>query len=100
MRVALLISHEPLRALALARSWAATGESVTAVLLDAATALARAGHVDHAALVTAADAGVAVLAHTDGLRRRETAAETVVGATDLDEVADLVADGADKVVWW
>lgn len=100
MRVTLLVSHEPLRALALARAWVAAGESVTAVLLDAATALTRPGHVDHQALLAAAESGVTLLAHTDGLRRRREPADTVVATADLDDVAELVGGGADKVVWW
>lgn len=102
MRVALLVSAEPTWALRLAVTWTDAGDHVTAVLLDRASASARAAHADSGAVAEALAAGVSVLAAEDALRRRGISAATLadgVKTTDLDEIADLVADGADKVVW-
>jgi hypothetical protein len=49
-----------------------------------------------------AAAGVVVLAHDDALRRRAIRGDGMldgVKTVDLDEVAGLVLDGADKVMW-
>lgn len=100
--VALLLSQRAAEGLALARAWADAGEEVTAVLLDGAAAAARDGHPDAAAIREALAAGVAVAAHDDALRRRAVSAGSLVDGVktvDLDEVADLVAEGSDKAVW-
>ncbi|MGH3112990.1 MAG: DsrE family protein [Gaiellaceae bacterium] len=101
MRIALLVSTDLAWALQLARLWTAEGDDVTVVLLDAAAAAAREGH-GHAEAVNAAMAGgVAVVAHTDALRRRAIGPErrlAGVKTVDLDEVADLVTEGADHVI--
>lgn len=102
MRVALLASAEPAWALGLAVAWARAGNAVTAVLLDAAAAAAREGHRDAAVVHEAVASGVSVLAAEDALRRRGIDVGTLapgVKVTDLDVVADLIADGADRVVW-
>lgn len=102
MRVALLLSRDAAAGLALARNWAAAGDEIAAVLLDGASAAARTGHRDAAAVAEAAGAGVAVSALDESLRRRGiSAAELVDGVkrVDLDELADLIAEGADKAVW-
>ncbi|HWH32047.1 MAG TPA: DsrE family protein [Egibacteraceae bacterium] len=102
MTVALLVSHTAAQGLALARAWAESGDDVVVVLLDGAAAAARDGHADAPALRAALAAGVAVSAHDDALRRRGVTGGGLtdgVKTIDLDEVADLVAEGADKVVW-
>ncbi|HUH07545.1 MAG TPA: hypothetical protein VML96_07020 [Egibacteraceae bacterium] len=102
MRLTVLTSHPATSTVALAASWASAGDSVTLVLLDAAAALARTGHPAARALAEAERVGVVVVAHDDALRRRGLIGRSVsdgVKAIDLDEVADLVVDGADKAVW-
>jgi intracellular sulfur oxidation DsrE/DsrF family protein len=100
--VALLLSSHAASGLALARSWAETGDDVIVVLLDGAAPAARKGHRDAETLRAALAAGVGVTAHDDALRRRGIgpgALADAVKTVDLDEVADLVAEGADKAVW-
>lgn len=102
MRIALLVSLDPGWALRLARSWAVAGDAVQVVLLDVAAAVARPGHQQAAAVGAALADGVLVSAHDDALRRRSLARGALVHGVkvvDLDEVADLVSEGADKVVW-
>lgn len=102
MRRTLLISSDPLFALQLAARWQAGEDTVSAVLLDAAAAVARAAHPDAAAITEALQTGVAVAVHDDALRRRAVASGAVVDGVkvvDLDEVADLVGDGSDWAVW-
>lgn len=102
MRVALLVSGELDFAGCLAAAWARAGDAVTLVLLDAAVAAVRQGHAHAAAVTDAVTAGVVVAAHDDALRRRGIAVASLPGgvkAVDLDEVADLVTDGADKALW-
>lgn len=102
MRHTVLISRDPRWALELARGWAQAGDTVTAVLLDRASALARPGHAHAGALADAVGAGVTVAVHDDALRRRGLASRPLpegVKTVDLAEVADLVTDGADRAVW-
>lgn len=100
MRRALLISRAPADGLALAVRLAEAGDEVRALLLDGAVAVARRGHADHRALTAAVKAGVIVSAHDDALRQRAIAEPVeTVKAIDLEEVADIVTDGADRVVW-
>lgn len=102
MRHAVLVSRDPRWALDLARAWVGSGDTVTTVLLDRAAALARPGHADAAAVTAALAAGVAVSVHDDALRRRGLAGTTLTDGCkviDLDEIADLVTDGADRAVW-
>jgi len=112
VRVTVLVSTGVVWALGVAAAWARAGDRVTVVLLDAATASARAGHDDEAALGTAMDAGVVVAAHDAALARRAlavvpgggsgpdgTGLRSGVAVVDLDAVADLVTTGADKAVW-
>lgn len=102
MHHAVLVSRDPRWALDLACSWVAAGDTVNAVLLDRAAALARPGHTDAGAVTAALAAGVAVSVHDDALRRRGLAGVAVTPGcktVDLDEIADLVADGADRAVW-
>jgi predicted peroxiredoxin len=101
-RIALLISHDVPWALQLAVGWAGAGDAVTAVLLDAAAAAARAGHVDAPALAAALEAGVGLAAEEGALRRRGIASDALadgVKVLDLDEIADLLVDGSSKAVW-
>lgn len=99
MRRTVLISHD-LDALRLAVSWAGD-DTVTAVLLDGASAVLRAGHVDEGRVTEAVDAGVTVAVHDESLRRRGLRQPAVDGVKviDLTELADLVATGSDRVVW-
>ncbi len=102
MRIALLTSSDVAWPAQLARTWAGDGDRVTLVLLDGASAAARSGHADAAAVSAVADEGVAVLVHDGALRRRgitTTALAEGVRPVDLDVVADLVGDGADRVIW-
>ncbi|HVM00620.1 MAG TPA: DsrE family protein [Egibacteraceae bacterium] len=102
MRHTVLVSRDPRWALALARAWSSAGDTVAVVLLDRAAALARPGHADADAVVEALAAGVEVSVHDDALRRRGLAARRVTEGcktVDLDEIADLVTDGADRAVW-
>lgn len=102
MRHTVLVSRNPRWALDLARAWTAAGDSVTAVLLDRGAALVRAGHPDADALSAALAAGVQVSVHDDALRRRGLAERDVAAGckvVELDEIADLVTDGADRAVW-
>lgn len=102
MHLVVLISRTPAWALGLASRWSAAGDTVTAVLCDHGAALARPGHADEAAVTDALDNGVNVRAHDDALRRRALSQSRLlpgIKAIDLDEVADLVADDADRAVW-
>jgi len=102
MRVALLVSTDLVWAVDLAIAWREQGDEVTIVLLDAAAAAARQGHTEGAAVSEAVERGLAVLAHDDALRRRAIWADrTLAGVkpVDLDEIADLVTEGAEKVMW-
>lgn len=100
MRRTLLISREPAEALALAVRLAEAGDEVRAVLLDGAVAVARAGHADRRALTAAAKAGVVLSAHDEALRQRAiTEPADQIKVVDLEEVADTVTDGADRVLW-
>lgn len=102
MRAAVLVGRDADWALRLARHWVDAGEDVTVVLVGAATALARAGHEAGGRLREAVAAGASVLAVDAALRRRAMDAaelEEGVKVADLDEVADLLADGVDKAVW-
>ncbi|MGH8910646.1 MAG: hypothetical protein ACRD0K_30165 [Egibacteraceae bacterium] len=102
MRIALLSSTDLRWAVQLAVTWTEQGDDVTLVLLDGASAAVRQGHEDAPILSEAIRMGCAVLAHTDALRRRAIGADRRIDgvkAVDLDEVADLVTEGADKVVW-
>lgn len=102
MRVALLLSRDPLGGLALARAWADDGDDVTVVLLDGAAAASRAGHAHAGAVSEALGHRVAVSVLDEALGRRGIGADALVEGVkrvDLDEVADLVAEGADKAAW-
>lgn len=97
-----LVSREPRWALGLASEWVAAGDTVTAVLCDRASALARPGHADAGALAAALADGVVVTVHDDALRRRGLAGAALADGcktVSLDEIADLVADAADRAVW-
>lgn len=99
---ALLVSVDLPWALALGSVWAEGGATVTVVLLDTAAGAARAGHADADAVRSALDAGLLVRAERGALQRRALPPDRLldgVKVVDLDEVADLVAEGADTVVW-
>lgn len=98
--VALLASQQPAEALALGTRWREAGDDVTVVLLDAATAILRAGHVASAHLIAALDAGVNVWAHDSAAGERAPDSTPKVTLVDLDRVAALIGDGAEKVQWW
>jgi len=101
VRIALLVSTDLPWALQLARLWVAQGDHVTVVLLDAAATAARQGNLHAQAVSQAMTAGAAVVAHTDALRRRAISPERRIEgikAVDLDEIADLVMEGADNVI--
>lgn len=102
MRAALLLSSAVEADLDLARSWARAGDDVQLVLLDAAAGMARAGHALGEALRRLSEDGVTVAAHDDALRRRAIDGDALaegVKVVDMDEIADLVAEGAQRVVW-
>ncbi len=99
---ALLVSVDLRWALKLASAWVATGDSVTVVLLDTAVSAARAGHVASGAVTDALAAGVVVTVEEGALQRRALPVDRLlegIKPVDLDEVADLVVEGADRVVW-
>lgn len=99
---ALLVSGDVPWALSLAAAWVGAGDSVTAVLLDTAVTAARPEHLDAPALRAALQAGVALAVEEHAMLRSGLRAERLVEGVkvlDLDEVADLLADGADKAVW-
>jgi hypothetical protein len=101
LRIALLVSTDLPWALQLARLWTARGDHVTVVLLDAAAAAVREGHLHSQAVSDAMAAGSYVVAHTDALRRRAIGPERRVAGVktvDLDEVADLITEGVDHVI--
>jgi predicted peroxiredoxin len=99
---ALLVSGDPAWPLSLATAWAASGDEVTVVLLDTAVEAARAGHRLAPAVAAVVERDVRVLAEEQALRRRSLQPDRLVDGVKLatlDEVADLVADGASKAVW-
>jgi hypothetical protein len=101
VRIALLVSTDLPWALQLARLWAGQGDHVTVVLLDSAAAAAREGHLHADAVSQAMIAGAAVVAHIDALRRRAIGPERRVEGiktADLDEIAGLITEGADRVI--
>ena len=101
MRTLVLVSRDPDWALELAAAWAGDRD-VTAVLCDHAAVRARAQHPAAATLTAAADAGVVLRVHDEALAARGIAVEALAPAVkpvDLDEVAALLADGADQAVW-
>lgn len=101
MRTVVLISRDPDWALELATAWAAT-RAVTAVLCDHAAVRARAHHPAADALASAADAGVVLRVQDEAIAARGIPAGTLspaVKPADIDEIADLLADGTDKAVW-
>jgi intracellular sulfur oxidation DsrE/DsrF family protein len=102
VRTAVLVSTDVAWSLALARTWAAHGDVVEVVLLDDATAAVREGHHAAPAVREAITAGIPVAAHDEALRRRGVRSEQQldhVKVVTIDEIADLLADGADKAVW-
>jgi predicted peroxiredoxin len=102
VRTALLVSTDLPWAAGLALQWRAAGDGVTLVLLDGAVAAARRGHEAENELQRVIEAGVVVWAHTDALRRRAISGDRRVEGVkvvDLDELADMITDDADKVVW-
>jgi hypothetical protein len=102
MRITIMVSVDVPWALELAAGWCAAGEDVTLVLLDGAVAAARTGHLHAGGLGELLAAGGAVLAEEQALARRSLdsgRAVPGVKSTDLDQVADLLLDGSDRVVW-
>jgi intracellular sulfur oxidation DsrE/DsrF family protein len=102
MRAVLLVSGDVDWALRVARAWAGAGDAVTVVLLDAASMAVRSRHPQAAAVQETLGARVTVCAHDDALRRRgigQAQLSAGVKVVDLEEVADLVADGSERVVW-
>jgi hypothetical protein len=101
-RQVLLVSRDLAWAGALATSWAAAGDTVSVVLLDEAVAAVRSGHRSAGILGEVLAAGAFVAVHDEALGRRGIVPDAVlagVKAADLDEIADLIGDGADRVVW-
>lgn len=101
MTVALLTSQQPVEALRLGGSWAREGDSVTVVLLDAATAILRPGHEAAADLESAHAAGVGLWAHDVSVAERALELGDIeVEVVDLDAVAALIGDPGTSVQWW
>jgi hypothetical protein len=97
----LLTSQQPAEALALGASWAAAGDDVTVVLLDAATTILRPGHDAADDVAAAHDAGVRIWAHDDALAERAVdVGSTSVDVVDLDAVATLLGDPQTRAQWW
>jgi intracellular sulfur oxidation DsrE/DsrF family protein len=102
MHTALLVSTDLHWSLSLARAWVAAGEAVTLVLLDTAVVAARRGHVDAQAIADALAGGVTLAAEERALSRRSVQPDALLDGVKvlrLDEVADLLVDGADKALW-
>ena len=101
MTHALLTSQQPEEALALGTRWAAAGADVTLVLLDAATAVLRAGHDAGDDLAAARTAGVRIWAQADAVTERaiDVRAATVE-LVELDAVATLLGDPDTRAQWW
>ena len=102
IRHALLVSGPAAWPLQLAAAWRAAGDDVAIVLLDGAVTAARASAEQSASVADVLARGATVLVDDSALRRRGmTAAALVDGAkiADLDEIADLIADGSERVVW-
>lgn len=102
MRTALLVSRDLAWSLSLATEWAGAGDEVTVVLLDAAVSAVRRGHDSAGAVKKALAAGAVVAAEEQSLRARPVPTDERadrVKILNLDEVADLLVDGTDKVVW-
>jgi intracellular sulfur oxidation DsrE/DsrF family protein len=102
VRTAILVSRDPAWALDLAAAWAAAGDVVTLVLCDHAAVWARERRPESSALARAAQAGVTLRAHDEALALRGIATAALaegVKPVSLDEIADLLVDGADKAVW-
>lgn len=102
MHRALLVSRDLDWPLTLALSWADAGDSVTVVLLDGTVASARRGHEAAPALQNAVVAGLAVVVESRALQLRAIPSDRLIDGlkiVDLDEVADLIADGSDRTVW-
>lgn len=100
MTVVLLISTDTAFALRLAAAWTAGGEDVTAVLCDRAAAAARTGHPLRPRVDEADEAGVTVAVHDEALDRHAVGGGTGLRRVDLEELATLVSERADRVVWW
>ena len=102
MHIGVLVSTDVRWAAGLATQWIVGGDEVTVVLLDAAAAAARRGHAESGTVAELLRGGAVVAAQADALRRRAIRSDQRVEGVkvvDLDEVADLVADGTDKVMW-
>lgn len=102
MHHAVLVSRDVVWALELATAWVQAGDTATVVLCDRAAARTRPGHDDAGPLQAALAAGVVVTVHDDALRRRGLFGRPLADGCktiDLDEIADLVTEGADRAVW-
>lgn len=102
MRITVMVSVDVPWALELAAGWRDDGEEITLVLLDGAVAAARVGHVHGEAVGALLAAGAAVLTEEQAVARRSLASDRAVPGVktaDLDQVADLLLDGSDRVVW-
>jgi intracellular sulfur oxidation DsrE/DsrF family protein len=102
VRTAVLVSTDAPWALALVQRWAQRGDAVEVVLLDDAAATVRRGHRDAPLVLATIAAAIPVAVHDEALRRRGVRPDQQldhVKVVSIDEIADLLADGADKVVW-
>lgn len=98
----LLVSVDADWALTLAERWAREGAALTVVLLDAAAACARPKHPQAARLREAGAAGVRLAVESGALRRRGLTRGAIVDGldvVDLDDVADVLTDETDRVMW-
>ncbi|MPZ73511.1 MAG: hypothetical protein GEU74_09820 [Nitriliruptorales bacterium] len=97
-----LVSHDPGWALRVARQLRAGRTAAPIVLLDAAAAVARPTHPLADLVRQALDAGVWVAVHDEAALRRGLSAQALVDGVktvDLDEIADLVAEATEAVLW-
>lgn len=77
------------------------GNSVTLYLVENGVLAARQGSTFGKALGELASKGVRILAEDLALRVRGiTRLSTDVAQSNIDELADLVVDGSDKVIWY
>ena len=100
MAVLALVSSDCAAALDLVDVWLGSGQAVEVVLLDAAAATVRPGHIAAPRILRAIDAGAVVRAHDEAVVRRGIAVPLDgVKTVTLDELADLIGDTTAAVVW-
>lgn len=100
MPVLALVSSDCAAALDLVDVWLDAGTAVELVLLDAAAATVRPGHVAAPRIERVLAAGAVIRVHDESVVRRGIAVPADgVKTITLDELADLIGDTSATVVW-